>query len=634
MNKDNANRATSNIEVNGNETIGNLSSALQHTHAINLRRWLPALFGILDEDYLENLIAHKVQFLELSGNETLFSQGSEGSNIYILISGRLQAIKTTAGQNPQILNDIKQGELVGELAVISGKKHSASIVATRDSILAYISRDTYFDIAEHFPHHTLYLTNTIIKRLTADYKPNKSLRERWNIALIPASSSVNIADFAHSIKPYLQKHGRTLHLNNALINDYLGYENIAQVGKENSDLYHKLTFWIDRYEAQYNFIVYEADNKPSEWTERCLRQADEIIYVADSRDACGLSNLEKQIVEKHKNINTHQTLVLLHPASVKEPRNTKDWLDCRPHCSRHQHIRLENESDCERLARYMSGQTVAWVLSGGAARGIAHIGVVKAFREANIPVDIIGGTSFGSLVGAGIALGWTTEEMAAAAERSFQTSPTSDFNWLPILSIVKGKKIEKMLKNLFGDSHIEDTWLNNYCIASNISKARLQFFKQGLMRQAIRASISLPGVLPPVLYDGDFLIDGGIFDNLPIEPMIEQYQANKIIAVEVGYMQKPSFTHENIPTNAQLLRDSFRSAENRRYNMPNFLSNIVESVTLCSDYKTAQFADKVDLLLRPDLTKYGAADWKKYKEMIEDGYIYASKFLEKTDIKF
>ena len=151
------------------------------------------------------------------------------------------------------------------------------------------------------------------------------------------------------------------------------------------------------------------------------------------------------------------------------------------------------------------------------------------------------------------------------------------------------------------------------------------------MWQAIRASISLPGLLPPVLYNGDFLIDGGIFDNLPIEPMIKHYRAHKIIAVEVGYNQKPAFMHEKIPTNGQLFRDSLRPADKRRYNMPNFLSSIVESVTLCSDYKTAQFADKVDLLLRPDLTKYGAADWKKYKNMIEDGYVYASKVLEKTD---
>lgn len=611
-----------------------MHDALQHQHAIHLRRWLPALFGILDDDFLENLISQKVQFVELSGNEVLFEQGSEGDKIFILLSGRVQIITRDKSGATHIHSEIKQGEMIGELAVISGKKHTSAAVAMRDSILAYISRETYFDIAKNFPHHTLYLTNNIIKKLTENQQSNKALRERWNIALIPASPSVKIADFAHIIQPYLQKHGRVLHLNARLINEYLGYEHIAQVGKDNSDFYHKLNFWIDRYEAQYNFIVYEADNTFSEWTKRCIRQADEIIFITDSRDTSDLSNLERQILESHPNLNCLQTLVISHPTSVLEPRNTRNWLENRPYCGRHQHIRLENQSDCERLARYMCGQTVAWVLSGGAARGIAHIGVVKALREANIPVDIIGGTSFGSMIASGVALGWTDDEMAKNAHMAFHKSPTSDINLLPLLSIVKGKKIEKMLQACFGDNHIEDAWLNNYCIASNISKARMHFFKKGLMRQAIRASIALPGVLPPVLFEGDFLIDGGIFDNLPIEPMIEQYHAKKIIAVEVGYMQKPAFSHETLPTNSQLLRDSFRSAEKRKYNIPNFLSNIVESVTLCSDYKTAQFTDKVDLLLRPDLTKYGAADWKKYKNMIEDGYNYASKILEKSEIKF
>jgi NTE family protein len=257
------------------------------------------------------------------GNETLFEQGAEGDKMFILISGRVQMITYDKAHTPHITNEIKQGELVGELAVISGKKQMAAAVAMRDSILAYISRETYFEIAENFPHHTLYMTNMIIDRLTEKYQANKNLRERWNIALVPITPSVNIADFTNTIKPYLQKHGRTLHLNNDLINEYLGYDNIAQVGRENADLYHKLTFWIDRYEAQYNFIVYEADNHHSEWTQRCLRQADEVIFVANSADSSKLSQLEEQITAFDKNINTHQTLVLLHPPSVKCPSETK-----------------------------------------------------------------------------------------------------------------------------------------------------------------------------------------------------------------------------------------------------------------------------------------------------------------------
>ena len=581
------------------------------THDIHLRRWLPALFGILDDEYLENLIATKVHWVELAGNETLFEQDSEGDKMYILISGRIKLQRTDKTGVTHITDQVGQGELIGEFAVISGKKRMGAAVALRDSILAYISRETYFEIAERFPQHTLHMASMIIDRLTQKFQENKTVRERWNIALIATTPSVNIAEFTQTIKPYLQKHGRTLHLNNDLINDYLGYENIAQVGKDNPEQYQKLTFWIDRYEAQYNFIVYEADTYFSEWTQRCLRQADEIIFVANSAESADLSVLEQQILTLPHTINSHQTLLLLHPPSVNLPSQTQNWLKLRPHCTRHQHVCLSSEMLCERLARYLTGQTVGWVLSGGAARGIAHIGIVKALREAKIPVDVIGGTSFGALVGGGVAFGWSDEQMVETAKAAFTTSPTSDLNWLPFLSLVKGKKIEKILKAFIGESNIEDTWVNFYCIASNISKARLHFFQNGLMRQAIRASISLPGILPPVLYNGDLLVDGGIFDNLPIESMIDNYKTHKTIAVEVSFSQRPAFEHEKIPTNGQLLRDSFKSTDRKKYNMPSFLTSIVESVTLCSDYKTTQFADKADLLLRPDLRKYGASDWKK-----------------------
>lgn len=600
------------------------------THDIHLRRWLPALFGILDDDYLESLIANKVHWVELAGNEMLFAQDTEGDKMYILISGRLQVEKTDKLGVRHVEAQISQGELVGELAVISGKKRTNSVVALRDSILACITRETYFEIAERFPQHTLYMANMIIDRLTHKFQENKNLRERWNIALIPITPSVNIAEFTQTIKPYLQKYGRTLHLNNALINEYLGYENIAQVGKDNPELYQKLTFWIDRYEAQYNFIVYEADDHFSEWTQRCLRQADEIIFVANSSESPKLSNLEQQILALPHTLNSQQALVLVHPPSLKMPNAAQNYLNLRPHCTRHQHVCLSSESHCDRLARYLTGQTIGWVLSGGAARGMAHIGIVKAFREAKIPVDVVGGTSFGALVSSAVAFEWSYEELLETAEKGLKNNPTGDFNWLPFLSLVKGRRVEKFLNSFVGDTNIEDTWINFYCIASNVSKARLQLFQNGLLRQAIRASISLPGVLPPVLHEGDFLVDGGIFDNLPIEPMVEVYKTHKTIAVEVGFSQRPTFQHNKVPTNGQLLRDSFKSADKKKYDMPGFLSSIVESIMLCSDYKTTQFTDKVDMLMRPDLRKYGAGDWKKYRQLIDDGYRYAADFLEKT----
>ncbi|MEY4934378.1 MAG: hypothetical protein RIS64_737 [Bacteroidota bacterium] len=600
----------------------------QHAQAVHLYRWLPALFGILDDDYLEGLITHKVHWVELHSNEILFQQGEIGDKMFILISGRLQEVRYDKNKQPTLLYEIHQGELAGELAVISGTPHRYAGIAARDCVVAYITRETYFEIAEKFPEHSAYLMNIVIKKLTQPVEPHKQKRERWNIAFVPLTPAVDMAAFMATIKADLMRHGRVLPLSSDLINEYLGYDQIAQVTKNQLDLYQKLSLWIDRYEAQFNFILYQSDFEWSEWTHRCLRQADEIIFVGNAQNSPQCSVLEKQILENcSTGITANQTLVLLHDNKTKYPSGTFQWLTLRPHCTRHQHLKLSNQADCERFARHLSGQTIGLVLSGGAARGIAHVGVVKALREANIAYDIVGGTSFGALVGGAVALNNTFEEMMAMLQDSFHKSPV-DLNWLPYMSLVKGEKIDKSLKKEFGEVELSDTWLNLYCVASNISRAKMHLFQTGKIREALRASIALPGIFAPVLLDGDFLIDGGIFDNLPIETMVNHYKPNKIIAVEVGFVEKPKFEHALMPSNLALWRDSFRKDEKRKYKVPTMLGSIVESMMLCSDYKTSQFREKVDLLLRPDLTKFGAGDWKKYKELVQAGYEYTVKALE------
>jgi NTE family protein len=240
---------------------------------------------------------------------------------------------------------------------------------------------------------------------------------------------------------------------------------------------------------------------------------------------------------------------------------------------------------------------------------------------------MIGGTRLGALVGGFAALDNSFDEMMAALHEAFHKSPV-DLNWLPYMSLVKGKKIDSSLKKVFGEIELADTWLNMYCVASNISRANMHVFQKGLLRQALRASIALPGVFAPVLWEGDFLIDGGIFDNLPVETMVNDYKPHKIIAVEVGFVEKPKFNHDLLPSNFALWRDSFRKEEKRKYRVPTVLSSIVESMMLCSDYKTSQFREKVDLMFRPDLTQFGAGDLKKYKELVQAGYEHAVKALE------
>ena len=184
---------------------------------------------------------------------------------------------------------------------------------------------------------------------------------------------------------------------------------------------------------------------------------------------------------------------------------------------------------------------VALVLSGGAALGFAHIGIIKVLQQNNIPIDIITGTSMGSLVGGAYAAGLSIEEMEKVIE-TFSRKHIVDFNpfVLADTGLLYGKKVTDLLKKLLGDKKIEDCKIKYSAIAADLYTGNKYVFKKGDLITAIRASISIPVVFKPVKYEQMCLIDGGACDNLPVDDA-RKMGADMVIAVDVcSEYQKPT----------------------------------------------------------------------------------------------
>jgi NTE family protein len=191
-------------------------------------------------------------------------------------------------------------------------------------------------------------------------------------------------------------------------------------------------------------------------------------------------------------------LVLLHHGGERQVTSTAEWMDAAE-ATRVFHWNQMDENDARRLSRTMSGKSVGLVLSGGGARAYAHIGVMRALREANCPVDFIGGASMGAIVGAAIACGWDDEEIHRRIYQAFvETNPLSDYR-LPVVGLVKGHKVDARLKEHFGDRLIEDLPIPFFAVSTNLTQGTFKVHTQGLLREALRATISLPGILPPVV---------------------------------------------------------------------------------------------------------------------------------------
>jgi NTE family protein len=302
------------------------------------------------------------------------------------------------------------------------------------------------------------------------------------------------------------------------------------------------------------------------------------------------------------------------------------WLTAVPPGTPHHHV--TSKADVPRVARILTGRGVGLVLSGGGARGFAHIGIVKALREADIPIDLVGGTSMGAILGAGVALCWSIDELTDRFRESFvDAKPLRDYT-LPFVSLVSGHKVTRLLQHAFGDVTIEDLPLDFFCVSSNLTTGHSEVHRRGELWRWLRASVAIPGVLPPVVHKGELLVDGGTMNNLPVDAM-RDLGRGPVIGCDVGADR--AFTTDtdevDVPLPWQLMR-WMREKKHR----PNIFQILWRAGMVNSNAMTAAHREKTDLLLQPPLAQIDMLNWKGFDRAIAAGYEYAVRRLEKLPL--
>ena len=224
------------------------------------------------------------------------------------------------------------------------------------------------------------------------------------------------------------------------------------------------------------------------------------------------------------------------------------------------------------------------MLSGGGARAFAHVGVIRALADADIPIDFIGGTSMGGIIGAGLALEWPPEELSRRIDEAFvQKNPLADVT-LPLLGMVKGKRVEALLEEHFGNRSIPDLWRPFYCVSSNLTTGTVHVHTRGSIREALRASIALPGILPPKIHKAGLLVDGAVTSNLPIDIMRNQH-SGPIVAVDVARERAVGpellLHHRSLPWYKRIAR-------------PPIVSILMRAATISSEEQDRMQASKAD----------------------------------------
>jgi NTE family protein len=580
---------------------------------------LTQVFGRVEDEFVDAAVP-LLRWIELPGGETLFREGDAENGVYFVISGRLRAYVDLEGE-PRAIGEIGRGETVGEMAVLSGEPRSATIRAVRDTVLAHATRESFEMLWKKHPELPVHMAKIIIGRLK-----KKSDRPKTNrpatICVLPVTGGVDLHPFVEKLSASLDRWGVTTVETSVRIDQRFG-AGAAQQKRDSSEAYHKVTLWLDDVEFWNEFVLLVADPGDTEWTRRCLRQADEVLFLANAGAPVAIHELERLCMGEGTLTGARQTLVLLHEKHETFPMGTPRWLDRRP-VDFHLHVKPWSQRSFARLARVLSGNAIALVLAGGGARGFAHLGVYKALEEARIAVDYVVGTSIGSVMAAYIAFDLSSDTLINRARDAFAGNPTGDINVLPFHSLIRGGRLRNAIDRAVIAAvgyrvDVADTWRTLRCVATNFSQASEKAIARGPLDRAVRASVSIPVALPPVPWEGDLLVDGGVFNNFPTTVAIG-LGARKLIGVDLASKRPRKHEIDEIPGTLELLRDRLRPRKKRKYRLPSLGAVLMGTTILYSESRREEAKQAVDVYINPSVGGVSLLDWTAFDRIVQLGY--------------
>ncbi|WP_168073123.1 patatin-like phospholipase family protein [Caulobacter sp. SSI4214] len=538
-------------------------------------------------------------WFSLPGGATLFEPGDAADQLFFLKTGRLGAFRRDEGQEPLFLGVIRPGEPAGEMALVDGTVHSAEMVALRDSEVLALPRRDFFAAAEDDPSVMLELSRLMLRRA----------RQARSHAAIgdPSVYGFIAVEPGAAIRPIVERLARCI--------EALGYS----VTVEGGESAHAPTEWFSNVERGHDFVLYVAEADETAWKHIVGRQVDRLFRVGrGDRPPPSLAPTyasgplqERRLVD----------LILLQSARAERPQGSEAWV-AATQAARLFHLRENGLADMQRLARVMTGQSVGLVLSGGGARAYAHVGAVQALRERGVPIDFVGGASMGAIVAAGIAMGWDDGEMETRIRRAFvDTSPLDDIAF-PLIAMTRGEKVDQRLAEHFAEVEISDLWLPFFCVSSNLTSGTYQLHRTGGLRNALRASISLPGVLPPATDHGQVLVDGAVMKNFPADVM-RSFQLGPIVGVDVT--RGRSITSDDVYRPPSIW--SWIASGDWRKGPP-IVALLMRAATVTTGRDLAASREASDVLITPKLEGIDIRDWRAFEPAVKAGYVAASLTLD------
>ena len=575
-------------------TVAGRPAAVAEVPAYRIPLPSPNVFDALEPD-ARAALEDELEWFSLPGGRVLFEANDVPDGLYLVLSGCLGIVGQRGGGEAELIVEIVAGETVGDLALLVESPQPATIIALRDTSLVRLDKGAFERLVRRHPSILLPLTLRVVRRLQRALasRPN-AVAVPKTVALIPLDADIPAEALADALADALIASGLRVKVLDASADDQI------------EDMFYAI-------EIAHDLVIYRADARGSPWTQLCIRRSDRVLLVAGSK-ASPVECLRRLVAAVTEVPWRRAELVLLQGAGTRLPMMAEPWLGRLPvpfHC----HIRPDNKADIARLGRYLTGSAVGLVLSGGGARGYGHIGVIKALREGGIPIDMVGGTSIGSIMGAAAALEWDEKEFRERMHAAFVASNPLDDYAFPLVALTRGRKVTKRLREHFGEARVEDLWRPYFAVATNLTTGGIAVQRSGLLWRAARASIAIPGLLPPLVEGGEVLVDGAVMNNLPSDVM-SAMRRGPVIGVDVTRYQTLTATEGN---GRWSLRSLLAGPD---YDGPGIVSLLLRAGTMGGDAQTMISRAHADVLLEPPLQHVNIRDWRTFDRTIEAGYRY------------
>ena len=604
-----------------------------------------------------------LDWIHYESGRAIYRQGDVSDSTFIVLSGRLRSVISRPEDEgkKQLIGEYGRGDLMGIVELLTQNTRSTTVMAVRDSELAKLPGGLLDIIKIKYPVVVTRLIHLLGHRILGsiqktigrdsltpgDFGSRPTGSNFATVALMSVSDEVPLAAFSLELNHAISAGGPSLLLTSDLIRKTLGPSAL-----ESSSEY-RLNSWLAQQEDRHRIVLYQCDSSLSNWTQRCIRQADCILIVALADQEPVVGKIEKQL--EHISVRTQKELVLLHKQDADKPKNTVKWLNIRSWCSSYHHIRCPKRvfsmkyskspmklreayaqvlssppdihSDVARLGRFLTGNSIGLVLGGGGARGAAHVGMIKAIKEAGIPIDMIGGVSIGAFMGGLWAQELDVEVMRVKA-RNWSFIMTSLWRQIldltyPVTAMFTGSAFNKTISDIFGDRQIEDLWLPYFTVTTDITHSKPRVHRFGSLWRYVRSSMSLSGYLPPLCdpLDGHLLLDGGYVNNLPGDVMREVMGAETILAVDVGSQDDTDMTNYGDELSGWWLlwnRWNPFGQKVRVPNLPEIQSRLayVSCVQQLEEVKRSPYCTYI----RPPIDKFKTLQFGSFDDIMNIGY--------------